>query len=301
MTQAADVGRGAADVDDDRVAEAREKRGAAHAVGGPGGEAVDGERLGRGGQHHGAVVLGEIERRGQAAGGQRLGEGAGRAPGEADQRGVEQRRVLALQQADAAELVRERHRGVGTLFAEDRRGVRLALGVERREHRGDRHRGDPGRPDPARGIAHASLVERHDGPAVVFVAALEHDDLAAHEGCEVVGPVDEGRQRRAGRQADPDRGHAGEVAPLDDGVREVRGADHDGIDRTARPHRGQELAKRRRDAAGDVGGRRGLDGMDDGVAVEQNRVGIGAADVEADAPHEGKRLTRGASLTRTPT
>jgi len=41
--------------------------------------------------------------------------------------------------------------------------------------------------------------------------------------------------------------------------------------------------------------------VDDGVAVEQNRVGIGAADVEADAPHEGKRLTSWVSLTRTPT
>ena len=44
VAQAADVGGGAADVDDDRVAQAREERRTPHAVGGPGREAVDRER-----------------------------------------------------------------------------------------------------------------------------------------------------------------------------------------------------------------------------------------------------------------
>ena len=48
---------------------------------------------------------------------------------------------------------------------------------------------------------HAAGVERHEGPAVVLVAALEHDDLAAHERRQILRPVDErlGATRPAGR------------------------------------------------------------------------------------------------------
>ena len=67
VTEGADVGRRAADVDDERVAEPREKGRAAHAVGRPGRERVHRIRLGDVRQHHGTVVLREIERRRDAA------------------------------------------------------------------------------------------------------------------------------------------------------------------------------------------------------------------------------------------
>src|SRR5438876_599368 len=94
-------------------------RASAARTSGAGREAVDGERLGDGGQHHGAVVLREVERGADPAGRERLDERARGAPGERQQAGVEQRHVLALQQSDAAEPVRERHRDVRAFLAED--------------------------------------------------------------------------------------------------------------------------------------------------------------------------------------
>src|SRR5205823_6695226 len=76
VAERTDVGGGAADVHHERVGQTRQERGAAHAVGRSRGERVDGVRLGDLGQHHGAVVLGEVQRRVDAAGAQRVGEGA---------------------------------------------------------------------------------------------------------------------------------------------------------------------------------------------------------------------------------
>ena len=58
------------------------------------------------GRHHRAVVLGDEERRVDAARGDRRAKPAIVVRAKSAQRGVEQRRVLALQQADAAEFVR---------------------------------------------------------------------------------------------------------------------------------------------------------------------------------------------------
>jgi hypothetical protein len=63
--EAPDVRRRPAHVDHDRVVELRQEGGAAHAVGRARREGVDGMGLGLGGQHHRAIVLGEIERRGR--------------------------------------------------------------------------------------------------------------------------------------------------------------------------------------------------------------------------------------------
>ena len=84
--------------------------------------------------------------------------------GQLDQAGVEQGRVLALQQADAAEPVRQRDRDVGAFLARGSRPRRSSQRrVERREDRGDRDRADA----RARGSRRAAarmpvVVERHD-------------------------------------------------------------------------------------------------------------------------------------------
>ena len=98
---------------------------------GPEAKRVDRVGLRHLGQHHGAVVLGEVERRRDAAGAQGLRERARGLPGQLDQAGVEQRRVLALQQADAPEPVGEGDRHPGALLGEDRGRLLLARGVER--------------------------------------------------------------------------------------------------------------------------------------------------------------------------
>ena len=156
-------------------------------------------------------------------------ERAGRGPGQLDEAGVEQGRVLALEQADAAEPVGEGDRDVGTLFEDDGGGFFLAGGVQRRENGGDGDRADPGVADPPGGRAHAAGVERDERAAVELVAALQHHHLAADEGREVLRPVDERGQGGARGQADAHRGDAAEVAPLHHGIGEVGRPDHGGV------------------------------------------------------------------------
>ena len=83
-------------------------------------------------------------------------------------------------------------------------------------------------------VTHCCFIERHERPAVVLVAALEHQRPRLHLGPQVGRPVDEGGSEApppAGRRGRRRHGH---VAPLHDGVGEMRGADHDRVDATAR-------------------------------------------------------------------
>ena len=219
VPEAADVGRRAAHVDHERVRELREKGGAAHAVRGAGLEREHRERLRDRRDRHGPVVLGQVE---------------GRRDPASPQGGVEQRDVLPLEQPDPAELVRQRDRDVGTFVAHDLCGGDLARGIERREHRRDRHGADSGLANLPGGAPHGRDVERHDRAAVVLVSSLHHEDRPAHDRREIVGPVDERPERRAGWKADAYRRDRREVAALDDRVREMRRADHHGVDGSGR-------------------------------------------------------------------
>ncbi len=202
---------------------------------------------------------------------------------------VQQRGVLALEEPDAAQIVRERDGDVGALLAQDLRRLVLARRVERREDRGDAGRAQAALADAPRRPAHAGRVEGDDGPAVVLVPALQHDDLAADQRGQVGRPVDEGLEGGAGGQPDPDRGDRRQVAPLDDGVGEVRGPDHHGVDRAPVHARFLEQASQGAlDARGHVRGRRGLHGVRDPVVLEQHGIRVGAAHVDADPPHASK-------------
>ncbi len=182
------------------------------------------------------------------------------------------------------EPVGEGDRHVGALLEEDRAGLFLAGSVQGREDGGDADRADPGGTDPPRGLTHAPGVERDERAAVELVPALQHHDLGADEAREVLGPVHEGRERCAGRQADAHRGHPAEVAPLHHGVGEVGGADH----RRLRLARGGRLLHQRGEGAGDAGGHvRGGGGLHrrrHRVLLQEDRVGVGAADIDADPP-----------------
>jgi hypothetical protein len=63
-------------------------------------------------------------------------------------------------------------------------------------------------------------------------------------------------------------------------------ADHDTIDRAAH-HCGmvRQLCQSRHDACGDVGRRRALDRLYDLPVFQQHRVGVGAANIDADPSH----------------
>jgi hypothetical protein len=71
------------------------------------------------GRHDRAVVLGQMERGVDAASGNRGAEPGDRVTRQPRERGVEQRGVLAFQQPDAAEPVRQRHRRAGAFLGED--------------------------------------------------------------------------------------------------------------------------------------------------------------------------------------
>ena len=283
MTQAADVRRRPPDVHDERVGALGQERGAAHRVGRPGGEAVDGEGLGDGREHDRAVVLGEVERRGDPARPQRVGEGARRPLRQIHERRVEQRRVLALEEAEAAEAVGERDGDARALLAEDLRRLLLARRVQRGEDRGDADRGDPRLADAARRGSHAARIERDEGPAVVLVAALQHHDLAADDRREILGPVAEGLEGGARGKPDADRGDARQLAVLDDGVGEVRGAEHHRADRREAPGGPEQLGEGISHARGHVRGRRRLDRVEDALVLQQHCVGVRAADVYTDS------------------
>lgn len=81
-------------------------------------------------------------------------------------------------------------------------------------------------------------------------------------------------------------GDAGQAAPLEHGVDEMRRADHDAVKRTRR-HVGMtaKQLQRRDDAAGHVLGGRRFDRMHDPAVLKQHRIGVGAANVDADASH----------------
>ena len=211
-------------------------------------------------------------------------EGARRLPGQLDEAGIEQGRVLALEEPDAAEPVGERDRDVGAFVAENRRRFFFARGVQRREDRGDRDRADPGGADPPGGLAHALAVERDERAAVELVAALQHHDLGAHQVGQVLRPVHEGRERGAGGQADAHRGDPAEVAPLHHRVGEVGGADHGRLGVTGGGRLLHQRGEGARDAGGHIRGRWRLHRRRHRVLFEEHRVGVGAAHVDADAP-----------------
>src|SRR5213082_383644 len=84
------------------------------------------------------------------------------------------------------------------------------------------------------------------------------EDLAALVR-EILGPVAEGLEGGARGKPDADRGDARQLAALDDGVGEVRGAEHHHADRREAPGGPEQLGEGISHAGGHVRGRRRLD------------------------------------------
>ena len=128
--------------------------------------------------------------------------------------------------------------------------------------------------------------------------AFEHENLAADQRRQVFRPVAKGRQRRGGRQANAHRRDRRQPLPLHRGVDKMRRADDDAVDRaTGNVGMRRQFAKRGNDAGRYVCGGGGLDGINDTALFQQDRVGIGAADIDTDPPH--RRSTPVAQAERT--
>jgi hypothetical protein len=125
-------------------------------------------------------------------------------------------------------------------------------------------------------------VERDERAAVELVTALQHHDLAAHQGREVLRPVHERGQRGAGGQADAHRGDAAEVAPLHHGIGEMGRADHGRVGVARGGRLLDERGEGARDARRHIRGRGRLHRGRDRVLLEEHGVGVRAAHVDAD-------------------
>ncbi len=177
VEQHADVGRGAPDIDHQRVAQPGQEGGAAQRVGGPAAERQDRIGLGRRERQQRAVVLPQ-EQLGVAQTRQHegLAKAANRTPRDAAQRGVQHRGVFALEQPQAADLAGQADARVAAQLVTHPACHEVLLArVDRRENAADRHRIDLAAPRPHRG-PHLGLIRLGQHRAVVFVAAA-HDAM----------------------------------------------------------------------------------------------------------------------------
>ena len=147
----AEVAGRAADVDHDRVLHAGQERGTADAVGRSRRARDDREPRRIVGRDQRAVVLAQVNRRRDAELRECLAQRAHDVARQPAQRRIDQRRVLAIDQPEPADLARQRDVGVGMDARQHGRGLLLDIGTHRREVRRDRDRADALLPDVARG------------------------------------------------------------------------------------------------------------------------------------------------------
>ena len=286
MAERADVAGGAAHIHHQRILHAGQEGGAAHGIRRAGGEGQHREARRQRRADHRAIVLRDIERRGDPRRRQRRLEGRDGQPRQRHQRGVQQRDILPLQQPDPPQLMGQRDGGLRHLLPQDLRRAKLHPRVERGEDGRDSDAADARGAHRPRRRCHARLIERHDRPAVIIMPALDHMHLPAHLRGQILRPVTEGRQGGGGGQPDPQRADLGEVPPLHHRIDEMGGADHHRLG--IRPARRRHRLQRAPHAGQHILGGRGLGGEDHARAIQQHRIGVGAADIDADTPHASR-------------
>ena len=172
----AEIRRGAADVNYDGFLDSGEVGGTAHRVGGTRCKAVDRKRRSPGSLRDGSVVLGDEQRRRQPDPFLGVLEAADGLLGQRDQRRIQDRGILPLEHADAAEKMRAGDRDAWNFFAQDRRDGFLVGGVHRRKHRGDNDVFQPPLADLTRNGTRRRHVQRHEPPSVIVMAAFDLPD-----------------------------------------------------------------------------------------------------------------------------
>ena len=154
------------------------------------------------------------------------------------------------------------------------------------EHPDDRDRTHASLAQRPAGFRERDLVERRDLPAVELMPAADQVRVRADRRREVDRPVRERRhRRRRGETQSHDRGRR-EVAPLDERVREVRRADHDGTHLIQLDVRRLDRGARRRDDPfRDLRRRRHFRRAEDLRTGDDDRVRVRPADVDAEPKH----------------
>jgi hypothetical protein len=131
VRQHADVRRRSANVDHHRFLYTGQKRRTAHAIRRTRGERQHRVLLGKVGAHQRAIVLADVERRVDMQTFERGAEGIDNALGEICEARIHDRCVLALQQANPTNFVRQCNEQPGHFLAEDFRGALLHVGIHR--------------------------------------------------------------------------------------------------------------------------------------------------------------------------
>ena len=288
VDERADVGRRAADVHDQRLGGAGEVARAAHAVGRARGEGQHGIARDHVRVEQRAVVLAHIERSAQAEVGQRPPEGFDDPPRHRQQRRVHHGRVLALDQADAADVAGQRDERRGQLLLQDVGRFLLLRRVDGREHGGDGDGLDAAGRELARGALHFGGIERRDRAAVVVEAAADDLGVAVDGLAQRRRPVGHRPDGERRRRAEAQHADAAQVLGFDQRIGEVRRADHHGADGGGRELGGlQDLGDRADDAAADIRRGRRLVAREHGAAAQEHGIGVRAAHVDANPQHFG--------------
>ena len=285
--QNAQVGGGAAHVNDDGVVHAAQVACAANGVRGA---ACDGENRVTASVidgHERAVVLGQIHvGLGNATLGQALRKALGEALGNQVERRVQNGGVLALDQTHRADLARDGNAYiVAEHLAGDGGSSELVIVAHASEHAANGDRVDLALHTLEEGAAR-SLVEVGQTLAVEFEAAANNGGINGNRR-NIVGPVDHGGNAHGSRRANTQNGDGGQALALDDGVGALRGAEHSLLNEFAINVRlGEHGVNRAHDALVDIA-RGGVLHRGDNlqVLVDQNGVGVGAADINAKFIH----------------
>jgi hypothetical protein len=171
-------------------------------------------------------------------------------------------------------------------FFKDSACLGFELRVDGAEDRGDRDRSDAFGFDLGSNAQQFGFVQRRNHATVKLMAAMGEIRMIADRAPEIFGPIDHRRQRRGSWQAEPHSRSLREVPSLHNRVGEMRRADHDHVDRlgiqTGRRKHGLES---RHNTRHHVRRRRLLDAGQDLCSIHDDRVSVGAADVNADPHH----------------
>ena len=160
LRQHANVGGRAANIDHNGIFQSRKKGRAAHTVGRARGEGQHRVFFDKFGTHQRAVVLADEEGRGDTESRQRVAEGLDDLDRQLGEAGIHGGGVLAFEQADPPDFVREADTRAGDFFGDDFGGALFLIRIDRRKDRRDRHTVDACVGDFFGGVADFRFTER---------------------------------------------------------------------------------------------------------------------------------------------
>ena len=199
------------------------------------------------------------------------------------QRRIQNGGVLALHQTQAPKALRTGDVRIRNRLFQARRHDLFRFSIHRRKGRCDGKILQPLRFGICDGLVDLILVQVRDGPAIIEITAMQRIGVPPDRISNIVRPVDHWRQAPTRRQAEAKDAGLGQLPTLDDGIGELRGADHHGLDlRTGQAAILQHGIERIGDAFHDIRTGQNLGRGDDRIAVHDHCIRMRAADIDSD-------------------